>query len=50
MAVLTAVVAHTPDSDVGLYRAVRLIRRFEERAVDGRAYGDGGCYAQGGKR
>jgi pyruvate dehydrogenase E1 component alpha subunit len=34
VAVLTAVVAHTPDSDVGLYRAVRLIRRFEERAVD----------------
>ncbi|MFE9750115.1 thiamine pyrophosphate-dependent dehydrogenase E1 component subunit alpha [Saccharothrix saharensis] len=34
MAVLTAVVAHTPDSDVGLYRTVRLIRRFEERAVD----------------
>ncbi|OKI25783.1 pyruvate dehydrogenase [Saccharothrix sp. CB00851] len=26
--------AHAPDTDVGLYRAVRLIRRFEERAVD----------------
>ncbi|TQM85351.1 pyruvate dehydrogenase E1 component alpha subunit [Saccharothrix saharensis] len=34
MAVLITVVAHPPDSDVGLYRAVRLIRRFEERAVD----------------
>ncbi|MFD0200917.1 MULTISPECIES: thiamine pyrophosphate-dependent dehydrogenase E1 component subunit alpha [Saccharothrix] len=34
MALLTAVVAHAPDTDVGLYRAVRLIRRFEERAVD----------------
>ncbi|MFJ6671143.1 thiamine pyrophosphate-dependent dehydrogenase E1 component subunit alpha [Actinosynnema sp. NPDC091369] len=34
MALLTAVAAHVPDSDVGLYRTVRLIRRFEERAVD----------------
>ncbi|WP_380635657.1 thiamine pyrophosphate-dependent dehydrogenase E1 component subunit alpha [Saccharothrix lopnurensis] len=34
MAVLTAVGAHAPDSDIGLYRTVRLIRRFEERAVE----------------
>ncbi|MFI9007896.1 thiamine pyrophosphate-dependent dehydrogenase E1 component subunit alpha [Actinosynnema sp. NPDC053489] len=27
-------VAHAPDTDVGLYRTVRLIRRFEERAVE----------------
>ena len=33
MALLTAM-AHTPDTDVGLYRTVRLIRRFEERAVE----------------
>ncbi len=26
--------AHAPDTDVGLYRTVRLIRRFEERAVE----------------
>ncbi|MCE6996422.1 thiamine pyrophosphate-dependent dehydrogenase E1 component subunit alpha [Saccharothrix sp. S26] len=26
--------AHAPGSDVGLYRTVRLIRRFEERAVE----------------
>jgi acetoin:2,6-dichlorophenolindophenol oxidoreductase subunit alpha len=31
---LTAVAAHAPDTDVGLYRPVRLIRRFEERAVE----------------
>jgi pyruvate dehydrogenase E1 component alpha subunit len=34
VALLTAVVAHAPDTDVGLYRTVRLIRRFEERAVE----------------
>ena len=34
MARLTAVAAHAPDTDVGLYRTVRLIRRFEERAVE----------------
>lgn len=34
MALLTTVTAHAPDTDVGLYRTVRLIRRFEERAVE----------------
>ena len=26
--------SHAPDSPAGLYRTVRLIRRFEERAIE----------------